>query len=84
MGFNSGLKGLNNLFLFSDNVKSAVETECEDCNEKQKANAEKMVIFLCKNKPDKFKEFREKFDPDNLHYNRHKDVFEGNATKLFH
>jgi hypothetical protein len=71
------------LFLFSDNVKEVIDTECDRCNEKQKANSDKILIFLYKNKPDKFKEIQEKYDPNKLHYNRHKDVFEGNGTTFF-
>jgi len=71
------------LFLLSDNVKGAIEAECDGCNEIQKKNSDRLLIFLYKNKPDKFKEFQEKYDPDKLHYNRHKDVFEGNGTTFF-
>nr|AKW47212.1 chemosensory protein 9 [Chrysoperla nipponensis] len=41
----------------------AIQTCCSKCSKKQKEAVKKVFMFLEKNKPDKLKELREKFDP---------------------
>lgn len=58
----------------------AVETDCSKCSKAQKNGADKILVFLHKNKPDKFKKLQDKYDPDNSYYNKHVNLFEGNAS----
>ena len=66
---------LNVLFLFSAHIKDAVKTDCSKCSAAQKAGADKTLIFLYKNKPDKFKELQDKYDPDHKYSSRHPEIF---------
>jgi hypothetical protein len=62
---------LNVLFLFPVHIKDALESDCSKCSEAQKSGAKKVLSFLYKNKPDKFKELQKKYDPDNTHYHKY-------------
>jgi hypothetical protein len=63
------------LFLFSAHIKDALETDCLKCSDAQKKGVEKVLVFLHKNKSDKFRELRDKYDPDDKYYKKHEDVF---------
>ena len=71
---------LNVLFLFSAHVKDALVTDCSKCSAAQRAGAEKVLVFLHKKKPDKFKELQDKYDPDGKYYKKHEDMFKGDAS----
>ena len=64
----------------SAHVQDALETDCSKCSAVQKAGADKVLIFLYKNKPDKFKDVQAKFDPDDSYYKGHEDLFKGDAS----
>nr|AKW47190.1 chemosensory protein 9 [Chrysopa pallens] len=44
----------------------AIQTCCSKCSQKQKEGVKKVVLFMEKNKPDKIKELRAKFDPEGV------------------
>jgi hypothetical protein len=56
-------------------IQDALETDCSKCSAAQRAGAEKVIIFLYKNKPNKFNEMRAKYDPDDGYYKKHEDLF---------
>jgi len=68
------------LFLFSAHIKDAVETDCSKCSDTQKAAADKVLIYLYKKKPDKFKELQDKYDHDKNYYKKHEKLFKGSAS----
>ena len=68
---------LNVLFLFSAHIKDAVETDCTKCSDRQKKGAEKVLVFLHKNKPDKYKALEDKYDPGRTYYKSHETLFKG-------
>jgi len=71
---------LNVLFVFSAHVKDALESDCSKCSKAQKAGAEKVLVFLYRKKPDKFKEIQDIYDPDGKHYKKHEDLFKGDSS----
>jgi hypothetical protein len=68
------------LFLFSAHIREALENDCEKCSDTQKAGAEKVIVYLYKNKPEKFKELRDKYDPDNKYYNKNEQKLKEAAS----
>jgi hypothetical protein len=68
------------LFLFPAHIKDAVEDDCSKCSEAQKLGSEKVLVFLYRNKPDKFKEIRKKYDPENTYYLKHENLFKESKT----
>jgi hypothetical protein len=71
---------LNVSFLFSAHIKDAVDTDCSNCSDTQKKGAERILAFLHKNKPEKFRILQDKFDPDRAYYKRHEDLFKEGAS----
>jgi hypothetical protein len=67
-------------FLFSAHIKDAVETDCAKCSETQRKGAEKILVFLHKNKPEKFSVLQDKYDPDRSYYNKHESLFNGSGS----
>jgi hypothetical protein len=65
------------LFLFTAHIKDALETDCSKCSEAQRAGAEKVLVFLQRNKPEKFKALQAKYDPEGVYYKKHEDLFRG-------
>jgi hypothetical protein len=63
------------LFLFSAHIKDALETDCSKCSDVQKKGAEKVLVFLHKNKRDKSRELQDKYDPDDKYSSRHPEIF---------
>jgi hypothetical protein len=66
---------LKRFFLFSAHIKDAVETDCTKCSAAQKRGADKVIVFLYKNKRDKYKALQEKYDPGNTYYTKHESSF---------
>nr|ATI99846.1 chemosensory protein 7 [Oedaleus asiaticus] len=52
-------------------IPDALQTDCSQCNEKQKAQAEKVISFLIHNKPDLWQSLQNKYDPDGSYRKRH-------------
>ncbi|XP_012272131.1 ejaculatory bulb-specific protein 3 [Orussus abietinus] len=48
-------------------LPDALQTECHKCSEKQKANTEKVIAFLTKNKKDLWKQLAAKYDPEGVY-----------------
>lgn len=51
-------------FLFLEKAPEALETNCKDCTDNQKALVRKASLFLIKNRPDDWKKLSDKFDPE--------------------
>jgi len=68
------------LFLFSAHVKDLFETDCSSCSEAQRAGALIFLLFMNKNKPDKFNELLDKYDPDRNYYKQYEDMFKADAS----
>jgi hypothetical protein len=63
----------NNVCLFAARLSDALQTECSKCSDKQRQNAEKIIKFMYRNKPDDWKLLQEKYDPDNIYYKKYED-----------
>ncbi|XP_061396794.1 ejaculatory bulb-specific protein 3-like [Musca vetustissima] len=63
-------------------LPDALQTECSKCNEKQKANADKVIRYIIENKPEEWKSLQEKYDPEHVYYNKYKDEAEKRGIKL--
>ena len=48
-------------------LPEALNTNCEKCSEKQKANAQKVIKFLAQNRPEVWEELIGKYDKDNVY-----------------
>nr|UYB94431.1 chemosensory protein 7 [Lytta caraganae] len=57
-----------------EQIPSALENNCKNCNPKQRENIEKAIGFLIKNKPDIWKQLQRKYDPDNKYVERYKNI----------
>ncbi|XP_067001215.2 ejaculatory bulb-specific protein 3 [Anabrus simplex] len=44
-------------------IPDALESDCSECSEKQKTNADKVIHFLIDNKPEQWKGLETKYDP---------------------
>ncbi|XP_054257720.1 ejaculatory bulb-specific protein 3-like [Macrosteles quadrilineatus] len=58
------------------NLPESLENNCAKCSEKQRANSERVLKYIYKNKPDMFKELESKYDPNNK-YRKLKESIEG-------
>nr|AIW65103.1 chemosensory protein [Helicoverpa armigera] len=47
-----------------EKAPEALETNCKDCTDNQKALVRKASLFLIKNRPDDWKKLSDKFDPE--------------------
>ncbi|XP_061396798.1 ejaculatory bulb-specific protein 3-like [Musca vetustissima] len=63
-------------------LPDALQTECSKCNEKQKAAAEKVIRFIIDNKPEEWKALQQKYDPENVYYNKYKGEAEKRGIKI--
>ncbi|KAK9877690.1 hypothetical protein WA026_019369 [Henosepilachna vigintioctopunctata] len=57
-------------------LPDAIATSCAKCTDKQKENSKRIIIFLMKNKPDKWKLLEAKFDPKMSYRQNHKKELE--------
>lgn len=58
------LRWIKSLFIWIDALPDAIATTCERCSEKQKQMARKICNYLKEHKPNTWKEFLERYDPD--------------------
>ncbi|XP_005182275.1 ejaculatory bulb-specific protein 3-like [Musca domestica] len=63
-------------------LPDALQTECSKCNEKQKANADKVIRYIIENKAEEWKALQEKYDPEHVYYNKYKDEAEKRGIKI--
>lgn len=58
--------------IFSELVtEEALKNRCKDCTEKQKKDAEKIMLFMKENKKDMWKQLEDKFDPQGIYRQRY-------------
>ncbi|XP_067004284.1 ejaculatory bulb-specific protein 3 [Anabrus simplex] len=55
-------------------LSEALVTDCKLCTEKQKANAEKVIKHLLKNKPEIWQEISARYDPHGEYFKLHPDL----------
>ena len=63
-------------------LPDALQTECNKCSEKQKENSDKVIRFIIEKKPEEWKELQQKYDPDNIYYNKYKDEANARGIKI--
>ncbi|XKL60020.1 hypothetical protein PGB90_001036 [Kerria lacca] len=66
-------------------IPDAIRTECEKCDETQKAAAVKVLKFLEENRPELLKKLMDKFDPEHVYEKKIREriaKMEANTSKL--
>ncbi|XP_019891877.2 ejaculatory bulb-specific protein 3 [Musca domestica] len=63
-------------------LPDALRTECRKCNDKQRANADKVIRFIIDKKPEEWKALQAKYDPQRVYYNKYKDEALKRGIKL--
>jgi hypothetical protein len=53
-------------------LPDALQTKCEKCNEKQRQNADKVLRYIIRNKPEQWKQLQAKYDPQEIYIKMYK------------
>ncbi|KAI8127377.1 Ejaculatory bulb-specific protein 3 [Lucilia cuprina] len=63
-------------------LPDALQTGCKKCSDKQRENSDKVVRFIIDNKPEEWKVLQQKYDPENVYYNKYKDEAAARGIKI--